>query len=173
MSTDASAVAAEAASHATLQQTWRTPGGVLGWFTQVSHRQIGLRFIVTSLVFFVLAGLLALALRLQLAVPENDLLGPERYNQFFTLHGTAMMFFFAVPAMEGFAIYLVPLMLGTRDMAFPRLNAFGYYVYLIAGVVLFIALFWALRRTTVGSVMCRWRTRCIRRIAAPMYGPLW
>ena len=95
---------------------------------------------MTSLVFFALAGVLALLIRLQLVVPENTLLGPDLYNQLFTMHGATMMFFFAVPAMEGLGIYLVPLMIGTRDMAFPRLNAFGYYVYLIAGIVLYGAL---------------------------------
>ncbi len=124
-----------------LSETWRSPPGFIGWFTHVNQRQIGLRFIVTSLIFFLLAGILALVMRLQLVAPENTLLGPELYNQLFTMHGTTMMFFFAVPAMEGLGIYLVPLMIGTRDMAFPRLNAFGYYVYLIAGIVLYVSLF--------------------------------
>ncbi len=124
-----------------LDRVWLSPPGFFGWFTHVNHRQIGFRFIVTSLVFFALAGVLGLLMRLQLMVPENTLMGPELYNQLFTMHGTTMMFFFAVPAMEGLGIYLVPLMIGTRDMAFPRLNAFGYYVYLIAGIVLFGALF--------------------------------
>ena len=126
---------------ATLDRTWLSPPGFIGWFTHVNHRQIGYRFIVTSLIFFALAGVLALIMRLQLMSPENSLLGPELFNQFFTMHGTTMMFLFAVPIMEGMGIYLVPLMIGTRDMAFPRLNAFGYYVYLTAGVVLFASLF--------------------------------
>ena len=125
---------------ARLAQTWRSPSGLLGWFTQVNQRMIGRRFIITGFVFFLLAGLLALAMRLQLAMPQQSLIGPELYNQLFTMHGTAMMFFFAIPVMEGFAIYIVPLMIGTRDMALPRLNAFGYYVYLIGGVVLFASL---------------------------------
>jgi cytochrome c oxidase subunit I+III len=124
-----------------LAKTWESPPGFLGWFTHVNHRKIGSRFIVTSLIFFALAGVLALLMRLQLVSPENTLLGPDRYNQIFTMHGTTMMFFFAVPAMEGLAMYLVPLMIGTRDMAFPRLSAFGYYVYLIAGIVLYVSLF--------------------------------
>jgi cytochrome c oxidase subunit I+III len=86
----------------------------------------------------------AAAMRLQLAFPEHGLISPELYNQLMTMHGTVMMFFFAVPVMEGFAIYVVPLMLGTRDMSFPRLNAFGYYVYLIAGITIFTFFF---RRT--------------------------
>jgi cytochrome c oxidase subunit I+III len=126
---------------AILQRTWESPSGFFGWFSQVNHRDIGRRFIVTAFVFFLLGGLQAALIRLQLAVPENTLIDPDTYRQLFTMHGTTMMFFFAVPVMEGFAMYIVPLMIGTRDMAFPRLNAFGYYVYLIAGVVLYIAFF--------------------------------
>lgn len=124
-----------------LSRTWQSPPGFVSWFTHVNQRQIGYRFVVTSLIFFALAGVLALIMRLQLITPENTLLGADFYNQLFTMHGTTMMFFFAVPAMEGLGIYLVPLMIGTRDMSFPRLNAFGYYVYLIAGISLFVALF--------------------------------
>ena len=126
---------------ALLDRTWRSPPGFFGWFTHVNHRSMGRRFIVTAFVFFLLGGLEALLMRLQLARPGNTLLDPDTYRQLVTMHGTTMMFFFAVPVMEGFAIYLVPLMIGTRDMAFPRLNAFGYYVYLIAGVVLYASLF--------------------------------
>jgi len=131
-----------------LARTWESPPGFFGWFTHVNQRMIGRRFIVTAFVFFALAGVQALAMRLQLAQPENTLLSPEMYNQFMTMHGTVMMFFFAVPIMEGFAIYVVPLMLGTRDMAFPRLNAFGYYLYLIAGITLYVFAFLALAPDT-------------------------
>ena len=130
----------EAHTRDMLNRTWQSPTGLIGWFTQVNQRKIGLRFIVTAFIFFLIAGVLALLMRLQLITSENGLIGPELYNQLFTMHGTTMMFFFAVPAMEGFAIYLVPLMIGTRDMAFPRLNAFGYYVYLIAGIALYLTL---------------------------------
>jgi len=125
----------------TLEKTWLSPPGFPGWFTHVNHTSIGLRYIVTSFVFFLLAGLLALAMRLQLASPLNDVLDPDTYYQVMTVHGTAMMFLFAIPAVEGVAIYFAPLMIGARDMAFPRLNAFGYYVYLIGGVVFFGSLF--------------------------------
>lgn len=124
-----------------LARTWQSPPGFFGWFTHVNQRQIGYRFIITSLIFFILAGILALLMRLQLVAPENTLMGAHFYNQLFTMHGTTMMFLFAIPAMEGLGIYFVPLMIGTRDMAFPRLNAFGYYVYLLAGGALFVALF--------------------------------
>ena len=123
-----------------LAETWAAPTGFLGWFTPVNQRIIGRRFIVTAFVYFALAGLLGVAMRLQLAAPENDLLAPEIYNQFFTVHGTAMMFLFAIPVLEGFALFVVPMMIGTRDMAFPRLNAFGYYVYLIGSGIFFAML---------------------------------
>jgi cytochrome c oxidase subunit I+III len=133
--------AAREREHRELDETWLSPPGLLGWFTHVNHRSIGRRFIFTAMVFFLLGGLEALLIRIQLAVPENNFLSADLYNQVFTMHGTTMMFLFAVPVMEGFAIYLVPLMIGTRDMAFPRLNAFGYYVYLIGGVTLYAAFF--------------------------------
>ncbi|MBM9596003.1 cytochrome c oxidase subunit I [Roseitranquillus sediminis] len=129
-----------AAEFAKLERTWQSPEGFLGWFTHVNHTNIGRRFVVTSGVFFLLSGILALIMRLQLLTPLNDVLDPETYSQVMTVHGTAMMFLFAIPAMEGVGIYLVPLMVGARDMAFPRLNAFGYYVYLIGGVTFFVSL---------------------------------
>ncbi len=124
-----------------LERTWRPPSGLLGWFMQINHKEIGKRYIVTAMALFVLAGIQALVMRTQLAVPENDQLTPEAYRQFFTMHGMTMMFFFAIPVMEGFGIYLVPLMIGSRDMALPRMNAFGYYLYLIAAVVLYLSFF--------------------------------
>jgi cytochrome c oxidase subunit I+III len=124
-----------------LRRVWLSPPGFIAWFTHVNHRQIGKRYIYTALAFFLLAGMQAVLMRLQLARPEGTLLDPENYRQFFTMHGLTMMFFFAVPIMEGVGMYLVPLMIGTRDMALPRLNAFGYYVYLIAGVTLYLSWF--------------------------------
>jgi cytochrome c oxidase subunit I+III len=125
----------------TLDRVWRVQAGVVGWLSQVNHRAIGARYIVTGLIFFLIAGLDALRMRAQLAFPRSTLLEAETYNAAFTMHGTTMMFLFAVPIMEGIAIYLVPLMIGARDMALPRLNAMGYYVYLIAGVGLYFAYF--------------------------------
>jgi cytochrome c oxidase subunit I+III len=124
----------------TLLRMWTTRRGIVGFLTATDHKIIGLRFIITAMVFFCLAGILALLMRIQLAVPNNTFLGPHLYNQLFTTHGSAMMFLFAVPIMEGFGIYLVPLMVGTRNVAFPRLIAFGYWTYLFAGMVLFGAL---------------------------------
>jgi cytochrome c oxidase subunit I+III len=121
---------------ARMNELWSTPPGFTGWLSAVNHRAIGKRFIVTSFVFLLIGGLEALIMRMQLAQPLGDVTGPDAFNQLFTMHGSTMMFLFAVPFIEGLFIYVVPLMIGTRDMAFPRLNAFGYWVYLIAGLVL-------------------------------------
>jgi cytochrome c oxidase subunit I len=127
----------EAAEQDQLEWVWRNQRGIAGWFSVTTHQQIGKRYIVTAFIFLLLGGLEALLMRLQLAAPDNTVLGPARYNQIFTLHGTTMMFLFAVPVMEGIGVYLVPLMLGTRNVAFPRLNAFGYWMYLAGGLLLY------------------------------------
>src|SRR5919107_1651122 len=120
-----------------LERTWAPPRGLRGWFTDTDHKAIGLRYIVTAFVFFVLGGIEAALMRIQLARPNNHFLNPDQYNQIFTVHGTTMMFLFAVPIMTALGIYLVPLMIGARDVAFPRLNLYGYYVYLIGGILLY------------------------------------
>lgn len=124
----------------TLSHTWGSPPGLLGFFSTVDHKRIGLRFIVTALGFLTLGGILALLMRTQLARPENHLLSPQLYNQFFTVHGTTMMFLFAVPVMMGLGVYLVPLMIGTRNVVFPRLVAYAYWVYLFGGLFLYAGL---------------------------------
>src|SRR3954469_8658408 len=121
---------------ARLERTWARPPGILGWLATVDHKEIGRRYIVTALIFLALGGVLALIMRLQLARPDNNLIGASRFNELFTMHGTTMMFLFAVPVMEGVAVYIMPLMLGTRSTAFPRLNAFSYYMYLFGGMLL-------------------------------------
>ena len=126
--------------HIALLKTWTRHGTLIGWIASTDHKQIGLRFVKTAFTFFVLAGSLAVMMRLQLALPNNRLLGPDLYNQFFTTHGTAMMFLFAVPVMEGMGLYLVPLMVGTRNVSFPRLMNFGYWLYFLSGVSLFTGL---------------------------------
>jgi cytochrome c oxidase subunit I+III len=123
-----------------LEQVWRRPPGLVGWLTTTHHKDISLRYIITAFIFFALAGVLAFLMRLQLASPERNFLSADHYNQFFTVHGTTMMFLFAVPVMQAVGIYVVPLMLGTRNVAFPRLNAFGYYCYLCGGLLLYIGL---------------------------------
>jgi cytochrome c oxidase subunit I+III len=123
----------------TLAETWKTPPGIWGALTTVDHKIIGRRYIFTAFVFLALGGMLAALMRLQLAQPEARLIGPDRYNQIFTMHGANMMFLFAVPVMEAVAVYLVPLMVGTRNIAFPRLNAFSYWIYLAGGALLWAA----------------------------------
>ncbi len=118
---------------------WQTPPTLWGVLTTVDHKVIGRRYIITAFVFLALGGVLALLMRLQLARPENRVLGPDLYNQIFTMHGSTMMFLFAVPVMEAMAVYLVPLMIGTRNIAFPRLNAFSYWIYLAGGILLWTA----------------------------------
>ena len=127
----------EGEARARFEHTWRPRPGLWGWLTSVDHKSVGLRYILTAFLFFLLGGLEALAMRLQLARPENRLLDPDQYRQFFTMHGTTMMFLFGVPVMLAMAIYLIPLMVGTRNIAFPRLNALGYWIYLIGGLLLY------------------------------------
>ena len=121
--------------------TWADRPGFIGWLTTVDHKRVARRYFVTALFFFSLAGALALLMRTQLIAPENHFLGPDLYNQFFSMHGTAMMFLFAVPIMEAAGVFLVPLMVGARNISFPRLNAFSYWVYLFGGVMIFAAFF--------------------------------
>ncbi len=120
---------------------WSRARGVIGWLCSTNHKDIAMRYIVTAFIFFGLAGILALLMRIQLAFPNNKFLGPDVYNQIFTVHGSTMMFLFAVPIMEGIGLYFVPLMVGTRNVAFPRMNAFGYYCYLGGGLLLWGGLF--------------------------------
>jgi cytochrome c oxidase subunit 1 len=124
---------------ARLAKTWSNPPGFVGWLSSVDHKDIGRRYIVTALVFLALAGALAILMRLQLSRPDNHLISAQRYNEIFTMHGTTMMFLFAVPVMQGMQIYLTPLMLGTRAIAFPRLTAFSYWMYLSGGCLLWVA----------------------------------
>ena len=123
----------------TLERIWRTPSGLVGILTSVDHKVIGRRYIVTSFVFLLLGGILAVLMRIQLAGPEKTFLSNDKFNQIFTMHGSTMMFLFAVPVMEAFAVYLVPLMVGTRNIAFPRLNAFSYWMFLFGGCFLWIS----------------------------------
>ena len=115
--------------------------GWTSWFTTTDHKRIGLLYIVTTFVFFLLGGVEALLMRLQLAQPHNSLITPENYNQLFTMHGTTMIFLFVVPMMAGLGNYFVPLMIGARDMAFPRLNALSYWLLLAGGLVFYSSLF--------------------------------
>jgi cytochrome c oxidase subunit I len=126
------------AERRTLEATWSTKGGILRSLMETGHKAIGIRYIVTAFVFFALGGIEAALMRIQLSKAENTFLNPDQYNQIFTMHGTTMMFLFAVPIMLGFGVYLVPLMVGTRNVAFPKLNAYGYWVYLAGGIFIYV-----------------------------------
>ena len=117
--------------------------GWTSWFTTTDHKKIGILYLYTVLVFFVLGGVEALLIRLQLGAPENTLVTPEVYNQLFTMHGTTMIFLVIVPVWAGFANYLLPLMIGARDVAFPRLNAWSYWMFLFGGLALYASFFFS------------------------------
>ncbi len=125
--------------HKQLERIWMTPPGI-GRLSSVNHTVLGKRFMVVALTFFAIGGFLSMLIRAQLATPNSAFIGPEIYNQIFTMHGTVMMFLFAIPMFEGFVIYMLPKMLGARDMAFPRLTAYGFWCYLFGGSILVIAM---------------------------------
>jgi cytochrome c oxidase subunit I len=129
--------AATDAERARLEALWETRPGLAGFFSSVDHKQIGLRYIVTAFVFLILGGIEALIMRVQLARPDQHLLTPQQYNQLFSTHGMTMIFLYALPVLSGFSNYLWPLLLGARDMAFPRLNAFSYWIYVAAGIFMY------------------------------------
>jgi cytochrome c oxidase subunit 1 len=116
-------------------------GRVSSWLTTVDHKRIGILYIVTSLVFFLAGGVLALLMRAQLATPDEHVVTRNSYNELFTMHGTTMIFLVVVPIWAGLGNYLVPLMIGARDMAFPRLNALSYWLFLFGGIILYSSWF--------------------------------
>ena len=120
-----------------LQRAWAEPGPFVTAVATVDHKRIGVRYLVTATVFFLLAGLEALTLRTQLARPGEHVLSPEAYDQLFSMHGITMIFLFVTPMLSGFGNYFVPLMIGARDMAFPRLNALGYWIFLASGLFIY------------------------------------
>src|SRR5258707_14384950 len=125
----------------TVSRVQRAPRGWTSWFTTTDHKRIGIMYMVTTFVFFCLGGVEALMMRLQLGAPNNTLVTPQIYNQLFTMHGTTMIFLFVVPMMAGLANYFLPLMIGARDMAFPRLNALSYWLLLAGGLPFFSSIF--------------------------------
>src|SRR6266849_1712664 len=133
-----------------------TPGKTLlaslhEWIVTVDHKKLGIMYIVYALFFLVVGGVEAMLIRLQLAVPNNHLVGPQAFNQLFTMHGTTMIFLAAMPFIFGFANYLVPLMIGARDLAFPRLNAFGFWLTAFGGLLLYFSLIGGEGLTGAGS----------------------
>src|SRR5271156_5486779 len=111
------------------------------WVTTVDHKKIGILYVLMAVVFLVIAGIEALVIRWQLFVPRSTVVGPDTFNQMFTIHGTTMVFFVGMPILIGIGNYLVPLMIGARDMAFPRLNALGFWVTLFGGLLVYASFF--------------------------------
>jgi cytochrome c oxidase subunit I len=118
------------------------PTGLWSWMTTVDHKRIGILYLFTTFFFFAAGGLMALVIRLQLEHANNQVVSPQAYNQLFTMHGTTMIFLFVVPVMAGFGNYLVPLQIGARDMAFPKLNAASYWLLLAGGIVMYSSFVW-------------------------------
>jgi cytochrome c oxidase subunit I+III len=130
----------QAAQERRLLEAWATPKGLRYW-SAVNNTKVGLWYTVSAFGFFLFGGLLALVMRIQLAFPGNDFVSPKTYDQLFTMHGSVMMFLFAVPIFEGFSIQVLPQMLGARDLPFPRLSAFGFWCFLIGGLFFCASLF--------------------------------
>ncbi len=122
---------------ARLRSLWESKPGLYGWLATVDHKTLGIRYIVTAFTFLGLGGIEALIMRIQLAQPNEHVLSPEQYNQLFTMHGITMILWYSLPILTGFSVYLQPLLLGCRDMALPRLNAFTYWVFLFSGIFLY------------------------------------
>jgi cytochrome c oxidase subunit I+III len=120
-----------------LAEIWRGGRGLAGWLASVDHKEIGKRYLVTAFAFLAAGGIEALVMRVQLAGPERRLLTPEQYDQLFSMHGVTMIFLYAMPILSGFSNYLWPLLIGARDMAFPRLNALSYWTYVAAGLLMY------------------------------------
>src|SRR5213083_2944470 len=114
-------------------------GGILEWITTTDHKKIGVLYLTTTFLFFLTGGLLALGIRTQLATPDTGFLNAQQYNAAFTMHGVTMIFLFVVPVWTGFANFIIPLQLGARDMAFPRLNALSYWLLAAGAIVLYSA----------------------------------
>jgi len=134
---DIGSAPAGSAAEARLTELWESAPGWRGWLSTVDHKVIGIRYLVTAFIFLLMGGVEALVMRLQLARPDQTLLTPEQYSQLFTMHGITMIFLYSLPVLSGFSNYLWPLMLGSRDMAFPRLNALSYWLFLFAGIFLY------------------------------------
>src|SRR5919108_5127749 len=125
-----------------LETIWEERPGVLGWLTTTDHKRIGLLYFFTALAFFGAGGVEALLVRTQLAAPERRVVSPDEFSQLMTMHGVTMIFLFVIPMATGaFGNYLVPLMIGARDMAFPRLNALGYWLFLGSGIFIYVSVF--------------------------------
>src|SRR6201982_3377024 len=109
------------------------------WVTTVDHKRLGILYVLLALLFLIIGGIEAIIIRMQLIRPHNDFVSPQVFNRLFTMHGTTMIFFVIMPVLFGFANYLIPLMIGARDMAFPRLNAFSFWMTAFGGLLLYFS----------------------------------
>jgi cytochrome c oxidase subunit 1 len=116
---------------------WDKSKGILGWLTTVDHKKIAIMYLFTTFFFFLVGGIMALLIRIQLAEPQNSFITPEQYNQIFTMHGTTMIFLWIIPVWAGLGNYFVPLMIGARDMAFPRVNAMSFWLIPLGGIIMY------------------------------------
>src|SRR5215212_8036798 len=125
-----------------LERIWAEPDGLLGWLKTTDHKRIGVMYLFATLIFFAAGGVEALLMRTQLIGPDLHVLSPKAYDQVFTMHGVTMIFLFVIPMTTGaFGNYLIPLQIGARDMAFPRLNALSFWIFLGSGIFIYIGLF--------------------------------
>src|SRR5437016_13867417 len=124
---------------------------VVEWLTTVDHKKIGILYLYTTFFFFLVGGIMALLMRTQLAVGNNHFLAPQTYNEIMTLHGTTMIFLWIIPVFSGFGNYFVPLMIGARDMAFPRINAFSFWLIPLGGLTMYSGLL-----TKTGAAAAGW-----------------
>jgi cytochrome c oxidase subunit 1 len=121
------------------QREFSLSEALYSWVATVDHKRLGLMYMTSAIIFFLIAGVMAMVIRAQLIVPENHVVGPQTFNRLFTMHGTTMVFLVGMPIIAGMSNYLIPLMIGARDMAFPRLNAFGYWIFLFGGILLYFS----------------------------------
>lgn len=121
------------------QRDFSLSEALYSWVATVDHKRLGLMYMTSAIIFFLIAGIMAMVIRAQLIVPENHVVGPQTFNRLFTMHGTTMVFLVGMPIIAGMSNYLIPLMIGARDMAFPRLNAFGYWIFLFGGILLYFS----------------------------------
>ncbi len=133
---------------------WDKKKGVLGWLATVDHKKIGIMYLVTTFFFFLVGGIMALLIRIQLAEPQNSFLSPEQYNQIFTMHGTTMIFLWIIPVWAGLGNYFVPLMIGARDMAFPRVNALSFWLIPLGGITMYAGFLVPAITGAGGAIIC-------------------
>ncbi len=136
---------------------YKSQSTLMEWLTTVDHKKIGIMYMVAAFVFFLLGGIMALFIRLELAQPGQQIVSADAYNQLFSMHGTTMIFLFIIPMFAGMGNYFVPLHIGARDMAFPRINALSFWLA-VGGAIVMYSSCWSARRKLAGRATARWQT---------------